>query len=196
MWKNRIVKRANVDPKELNPNPLNWRTHSQSQREAMQTVLSDIGFVQDVIFNTRTGHLIDGHMRVALALDQGEPLVPVIYVDLDLEEEKIVLATLDPLSEMAGVNEDVLQSLLLNIDDYSSGIDSLIDMLHTEIDFDIDFDIESSIIEVPEIQEDATEAPQKPPASTVASMDIETRPPPVTEYICPECGHAWSGSPR
>ena len=34
-WRNRIVGSAEVDPKDLVANPLNWRTHPDRQREAL-----------------------------------------------------------------------------------------------------------------------------------------------------------------
>ena len=52
--------------------------------------------------NQRSGFVVDGHARVALALSRGEATVPVLYVDLEPEEEALVLATLDPISAMAG----------------------------------------------------------------------------------------------
>ena len=47
-----------------------------------------------------TGTLIDGHMRVSVAISKGQQ-VPIKLVDLTEEEENIVLATLDPLAGMA-----------------------------------------------------------------------------------------------
>jgi hypothetical protein len=111
-WESRIVGHGEEDPAQLLANPLNWRTHPPRQRDAMRATLDQVGWVQQVLVNQRTGHVVDGHLRVEEALSRGEPTVPVVYVDLALEEERFVLATLDPLGAMAGTADDRLQELL------------------------------------------------------------------------------------
>lgn len=111
-WRNRIKRRADVDPATLTPHALNWRTHGAQQRAVLEQVLDEIGFVQDVIVNERTGNLVDGHLRLELALERGEPSLPVVYVDLSEEEERRILLTLDPISAMAGVDTANLTALM------------------------------------------------------------------------------------
>ena len=41
--------------------------------------------------------------------------MPVLYVDLDPEEEALVLATLDPIGAMAGRDDEKLQALLADV---------------------------------------------------------------------------------
>lgn len=111
-WKNRIVGHAEVDPKTLVPNPDNWRLHPKNQQEAMQGALDDIGWVQEITINKNTGVVVDGHLRLDLALRQGEPLVPIKIVDITPEEEAAVLATLDPISAMAKTDKNRLKAVL------------------------------------------------------------------------------------
>ncbi|MGH7260696.1 MAG: hypothetical protein ACREI9_08460 [Nitrospiraceae bacterium] len=101
MWKNRIVAHAEVDPAILNANPKNFRIHPAYQKKALGGVLSDIGWIQDVIVNKRSGLVVDGHLRVALAMEQGQKKVPVKYVDLNPREERMALMTLDPIGALA-----------------------------------------------------------------------------------------------
>ncbi len=54
---------------------------------------------------------MDGHLRLTLALERGEPAVPVVYVDLEPDEEALVLATLDPLAELAEADGETLRTL-------------------------------------------------------------------------------------
>ena len=63
----------------------------------------------------RSGFVVDGHARVALALTRGEATVPVLYVDLEPDEEALVLATLDPLGTMATADEGKLYDLLADV---------------------------------------------------------------------------------
>jgi DNA modification methylase len=122
-WQNRIVGHSDVAPAELAPNPRNWRTHPDVQQRALSGVLSDVGWVAEVIVNQTTGHVVDGHLRIALAHARSEPTVPVTYIELSDEEERLVLATLDPLGAMAGAERDALTALLEAVD---AGDDSLL----------------------------------------------------------------------
>lgn len=114
-WRNRIVRTGQADPKELRANPKNWRTHPPEQRAALTRMLDDVGFVQQVVVNRTTGNLVDGHLRVELAVERGERRIPVVYVELTEAEEARVLAALDPLSAMAGVSSERLEALLQEI---------------------------------------------------------------------------------
>lgn len=78
-------------------------------------MLDSVGWVQDVVVNARTGHIIDGHLRVSLALSRNEEEIPVVYVDLAPDEEALVLASLDPLAAMAVSDTDMLAELLAGI---------------------------------------------------------------------------------
>jgi ParB-like chromosome segregation protein Spo0J len=60
-------------------------------------MLDTVGWVQSVIVNRTTGYVVDGHLRVAMAISKGEALIPVSYVELDEAEENLVLAALDPV---------------------------------------------------------------------------------------------------
>lgn len=111
-WRSRIVRSGNVDPAGLQANPKNWRTHPPEQRAALIEMLNTVGYVQSVIINRTTGNLVDGHLRVELAVERGEKRIPVVYVELDEAEEARVLAALDPLAAMATVDTDRLGSLL------------------------------------------------------------------------------------
>jgi hypothetical protein len=111
-FKTRIVGHDLVAPEKLVANPLNWRLHPDTQKKVMRSTLTELGWVQSVIVNKRTGRMIDGHMRVELAVEEKEKFVPVVYVDLSEEEERAVLASLDPLGDMATTNEQVLRKIL------------------------------------------------------------------------------------
>lgn len=120
-WRSRIVRSGVADPKTLNANPRNWRTHPPEQRRALTEMLDTVGYVQQVVVNRTTGNLVDGHLRVELAVERGEKRIPVVYVELTEDEEARVLAALDPLASMAGVDTERLDSLLreMTLDDGS-----------------------------------------------------------------------------
>lgn len=111
-WRSRIVGQGSESPRDLVANPRNWRTHPRHQREALSGVMGQVGWVQQVVVNRTTGHLVDGHLRVEIAADRDEPSVPVVYVELDADEEALVLASLDPLAALAGTDGQRLEALL------------------------------------------------------------------------------------
>jgi hypothetical protein len=111
-WRNRIVEIGVADPRKLTPNPRNWRKHPGAQRAAMAETLEQLGWLMPVIVNRRTGLLVDGHMRSELAVAAGLDEIPVAYVELDETEERLALATIDPLGDMARRNAEKLRALL------------------------------------------------------------------------------------
>lgn len=126
LWRNRIVANARRDPTKLRANALNWRTHPPEQRAALMRMMDEVGWVQSVVWNKRTENLIDGHLRVEIAVERGERSIPVVVVDLSPEEERKVLASLDSIGGMATVNTENLGALLRDI---SLGEDELSGML-------------------------------------------------------------------
>ena len=112
----RIVRSASIDPHELIAHEGNWRVHSDDQRSAMRAVLDDIGWVQRIVVNELTGHIIDGHLRAELAIESGIETVPVIYVNLSEEEEALALATFDAVGLAADVDGEALKNLISELD--------------------------------------------------------------------------------
>jgi hypothetical protein len=115
-WANRIVGYAEESPDQILANPQNWRIHSKNQQIAMAGVLDDIGFIAPVIVNRSTGHLVDGHLRVSLALRHDIKTIPVVYVEISEQEEKEALATFDPITNMAASDMAMLEGLIKDLD--------------------------------------------------------------------------------
>ena len=115
-WRNRITRKAEESPEALTANPRNWRTHPKFQQDALAEILDLVGWVQDIIVNERTGNIVDGHLRVELAKARGEPTVPVNYVDLSEDEERLILATFDPITYLANRDSATLKELLKTIE--------------------------------------------------------------------------------
>jgi ParB-like chromosome segregation protein Spo0J len=132
-WRNRIIGHGEEAPDQLLANPRNWRIHPKAQQDALAGVLDQVGWVQDVIVNQQTGHVVDGHARVAIAISRQEPSVPVVYVDLSEDEEALILATLDPLSAMAATDREQLSELLAEISTGDAAVQAMLDQLAASI---------------------------------------------------------------
>jgi hypothetical protein len=111
-WKKHIVGvDLEVDPAQLLANPQNWRVHPRAQRAALKGLLDEVGFVAPVIVNHTTGNLLDGHMRVEEAITANET-IPVFYVEISAEQEKLVLASFDPIGALATQDVEKHRELL------------------------------------------------------------------------------------
>jgi hypothetical protein len=139
-WKNRIVGYGEEAPEQLLANEKNWRGHPKPQQDALSGVLREVGIVQNILVNKRTGSewpegernvetMIDGHLRVALAISEGQPTVPITYVDLTPAEENEILATLDPLAAMAFTDAAKLDELLRDVQSGEAAVQDMIEQL-------------------------------------------------------------------
>ncbi|HEY7065853.1 MAG TPA: hypothetical protein VII06_30540 [Chloroflexota bacterium] len=165
VWRNRIVGYGEEAPDQLVANPRNWRIHPTGQQEALLGVLRQVGVVQDVLVNRTTGFVVDGHLRVMLALREGQAVIPVKYVELSPEEEALVLATFDPLAALAGIDKEQLAALLQEVETSDAAVQQLLNDLAAECG------VQPPDVEFPEYDDGA--------ADEVAWLE------------CPACGHRW-----
>lgn len=142
VWHNRIVGYEEVAPDSLLANELNFRVHPAFQQNALKGALDEIGWIQDIIVNRRTSErwgndqgvetLIDGHLRVMLAMRHNQEYVPVKYVDLEPEEERLALLSLDPITALATHDAQKLDDLLREINTGDEALQQLFDDLAKE----------------------------------------------------------------
>ena len=130
--RDRIKELRRVRADQLRPHPRNWRTHPAAQADALKGVLAEIGYA-DALLARELGdgslQLVDGHLRAEVS---GDTLVPVLVVDLDDDEALKLLATLDPLSAMAGADADLLAGLLNDVSTDNEAVRALLDSLAAE----------------------------------------------------------------
>jgi DNA modification methylase len=155
-WQNRIVGEGMESPEQILANPMNWRVHPQAQRKALRGALQEVGWVQRVIVNRRTGHLIDGHLRVDLALEDGAAEIPVVYVDLSEAEERVALASVDSITALAETDQALL--------------DQLVNGAQVE-----DQDLEAFLASLASVQEEETEGETDPDACPEPQPDPHSR---------------------
>jgi hypothetical protein len=138
--RNRIKAHVRVRAADLVPHELNPRTHGPAQRDALAALLGEIGFARSVLAYEVTcsdcrgsgqevagvGHgerttcvackgagrrlkLIDGHLRKD-TLDP-DALIDVEVLDVDDDEARKLLLSIDPLAQLAGYDQAALDDL-------------------------------------------------------------------------------------
>lgn len=129
-WRNRIVGHGEMPASEFLANPLNWRIHPQFQQEALGGALGDVGWIDEVTVNRRTGRIVDGHLRVTLALRQGnQTLVPYREIDVSEEHEALILATKDPITALAVTDDRQLAAVMEDVSTSDPALLQLLDEL-------------------------------------------------------------------
>jgi uncharacterized protein YihD (DUF1040 family) len=129
-WRNRVVGFIEKPANQFTANALNFRRHPNNQRDAFRGLVSEIGFAGAVLENLTTGNLIDGHLRIeeALSIDENQ-LIPCVQVELTEAEEKLLLASYDPISAMATVDKEVLDTLLREVSTGDAAVQEMLSKL-------------------------------------------------------------------
>lgn len=125
--RDRIVELQRVAPRDLVPNPKNWRRHPARQAAALRGVLQEIGYADALLARALPDGrlmLIDGHLRAETTPHQ---LVPVLVLDVDEAEADKLLATLDPLAAMAETDKLAFKDLASFVQTDSAELRELLD---------------------------------------------------------------------
>lgn len=101
-----------VSASQLAAHPSNWRLHPESQRAALAEVIDKVGFTTPPLFNLTTGRLLDGHLRKEWA---GDRVIPVVVGRWTEEQERMILATHDPITAMAKTDAAKLTQLMADM---------------------------------------------------------------------------------
>jgi len=110
--RNRIKAHRRVRAGDLVPHELNYRHHPQRQRAILGALYHDIGFARSLLaYELPDGKLklIDGHLRRDMDPDM---LVDVEVLDLTEEEARVLLLSIDPLADLAQVQDQIHQRLM------------------------------------------------------------------------------------
>jgi len=129
----------NVDIESLHPDPANPRRIGKDELEALTRSLRQFGFVQPVLVRKSDNVVIGGHQRLLAARRLGWKTVPVVFLDLSVEQSRLLnlalnkisgewdqellaqmLADLNPVEEidlsLSGFSEEELGKLLKSLD--------------------------------------------------------------------------------
>lgn len=85
---------------KINPSAYNPRLDLQpgdKEYKKLKQSINTFGYVEPLVWNSRTGNLVGGHQRLKILLEQGAQEVEVSVVDLDPEKEKALNLALNKI---------------------------------------------------------------------------------------------------
>jgi hypothetical protein len=110
--RNRIKTHRRVRAGDLVPHELNFRRHPHYQQRALRALYEEVGFARSLLaYELPDGRLklLDGHLRRDIDPDME---VEVEVLDLNDEEARVLLLSIDPLASLAETQEQIHQRLL------------------------------------------------------------------------------------
>ena len=110
--RNRIKGHRKVRAGDLVPHEWNYRVHPGSQRSALSAIFQEVGFARSLLaYELPDGRLklIDGHLRRDLDPNLE---VDVEVLDVNDEEARTLLLSIDPLAALARTQEQIHERLL------------------------------------------------------------------------------------
>jgi hypothetical protein len=136
--RDRIKELRRVKASDLKPNPRNWRTHPETQRAALEGLLSEIGYADALLARELPDgslELVDGHLRAKTTPEQ---VVPVLVLDVNESEAHKILTTLDPLAALATTDNAQLDSLLRDLETSNAAVETMLANLATNAGLSVD----------------------------------------------------------
>ena len=94
----------------LHPDPANPRRIGGAELDSLERSLRQFGFVQPVVARRADGTVIGGHQRLVAARRLGLTSVPVVWLDLSIEQSRLLALALNRIS---GTWDELLLARLL-----------------------------------------------------------------------------------
>jgi hypothetical protein len=110
--RNRIKAHRRVRAGDLVPHEFNYRLHPDVQRAALSALYQEVGFARSLLaYELPDGRLklIDGHLRRDLDPDME---VEVEVLDVNDDEARTLLLSIDPLATLAAQQDQLRQRLM------------------------------------------------------------------------------------
>jgi DNA modification methylase len=82
--------------------------------EKLKRSIQEFGFVEPIVWNSRTGNVVGGHQRLTVLKDMGETEIDCVVVDLDEQREKALNVALNKVQ--GSWDEDKLAAVLSDLE--------------------------------------------------------------------------------
>ncbi|MHB1345444.1 MAG: site-specific DNA-methyltransferase [Thermoleophilia bacterium] len=99
---------------DLHPDPANPRRIADAELEALTRSIRQFGLVDPILARKADGTVIGGHQRLLAARRLGMKSVPVVFVDLGVEQARVLNLALNKIS--GSFDEELLARLLADLD--------------------------------------------------------------------------------
>jgi DNA modification methylase len=122
---------------QLRPDPANPRWISEDELDALERRIREWGFVQPVLARRQDGTIIAGHQRVLGGRRLGYTTVPVIWLDLSVEQSRLLNLALNRIGGtfderlLARLLADLQASPEVDLSLSGFGEDEIKDLLHS-----------------------------------------------------------------
>lgn len=100
---------------DIKDHPQNPNVHPDRQARALRDVIDHVGVADVILVNERTGHCLDGHLRLNEARKNREEFVDCGVVDIPEEQERAALGTIDPIGRLVRAHPEMQRQLLEKI---------------------------------------------------------------------------------
>jgi DNA modification methylase len=120
--------------------------------EKLKRSIQEFGFVEPIIWNSRTGNVVGGHQRLTVLRDLGETAIDCVVVDLDERREKALNIALNKVQ--GSWDEDKLAALLSDLEASAfdvtmtgfdaAEVDELLNQFYSKEAVEDNFDVEKA----------------------------------------------------
>ena len=146
---------------KLNPakyNPRKDLKPGDPEYEKLKKSMETFGYVEPIIWNKRTGHVVGGHQRLKILQEQGQEEIECVVVDMDEPEEKALNVALNKVSGQWDLPKlaDLISELDSSMFDVSlagfdaAEIEDLFSKVHDKEVKEDDFDADAALEEIEE----------------------------------------------
>lgn len=114
MWRNIIMLIKEISAELINPAPYNPRIDLRPgdvEYEKIKRSIHQFGYVEPLVWNEVTGHLVGGHQRFKILMEEEPVTLTVSVVNLDTQQERLLNIA---LNKVQGDWDEYKLSLLLD----------------------------------------------------------------------------------
>lgn len=89
-----------INLKDYKPNPNNPRIDIDRLPvfyDSLKYSLQEYGYIEPIIVNEKTKHIVSGHQRVQVLLEQGVEVVQAVVVELDEKDENLLTVAINKI---------------------------------------------------------------------------------------------------
>ncbi|AHM57264.1 putative methylase with a ParB-like nuclease domain [Peptoclostridium acidaminophilum DSM 3953] len=153
------IQKVSVD--KLNPAKYNPRKNlkpGDAEYEKLKRSIETFGYVEPVIWNKRTGHIVGGHQRYKILKAQGAGEIDCVVVDMSEDEEKALNVALNKVSgewdlpKLTELINELDQSMFdISLTGFDAAeIEDLFSKVHDKGTKEDDFDVDKALDEIAE----------------------------------------------